>query len=71
MLVLEVIVSTRFEDSTVDIFIVRDTDSRINLRDSADLIQKKIKKAKTDSEPIPDNKEALSKRPEAFNLINI
>ena len=45
--------------------------SRINLRDSADLIQKKIKKAKTDSEPIPDNKEALSKRPEAFNLINI
>jgi len=45
--------------------------SRINLRDSADLIQKKIKKAKTDSEPIPDNKEALSKRPEALNLINI
>ena len=45
--------------------------SRINLRDRADLIQKKIKKAKTDSEPIPDNKEALSKRPEALNLINI
>ena len=45
--------------------------SRINLRDNADLIQKKIKKAKTDSEPIPDNKEALSKRPEALNLINI
>ena len=45
--------------------------SRINLRDSADEIIKKIKKAKTDSSTIPDNKKELEKKPEALNLLNI
>jgi len=45
--------------------------SRINLKDSADEINKKIKKAKSDSEPIPDNLKSLEKKPEALNLINI
>ena len=45
--------------------------SRINLKDSAEEIKKKIKKAKSDSEPIPDNLETLEKKPEALNLINI
>ena len=45
--------------------------SRINLKDSADEIDKKIKKAKSDSEPIPDNLKNLEKKPEALNLINI
>ena len=45
--------------------------SRINLQDSDDEIYKKIKKAKTDSEPIPSKIEDLKNRPEALNLINI
>ena len=45
--------------------------SRINLKDSADEIRKKIKKAKSDSSQIPDNMKALEKKPEALNLINI
>ena len=45
--------------------------SRINLKDSADEIKKKIKKAKSDSAPIPDNLSSLEKKPEAFNLLNI
>ena len=45
--------------------------SRINLKDSADDIIKKIKKAKSDSSPVPDNIKDLEKKPEAFNLINI
>ena len=45
--------------------------SRINLSDSADEINKKIKKAKSDSEPIPDNLNSLEKKPEALNLLNI
>ena len=45
--------------------------SRINLKDNPDEIVKKIKKAKTDSEPIPDNLSDLAKRPEALNLLNI
>ena len=45
--------------------------SRINLSDSADEINKKIKKAKSDSEPIPDNLKSLEKKPEALNLLNI
>ena len=44
--------------------------SRINLKDSADEIIK-IKKAKSDSDPIPDNFSNLEKKPEALNLINI
>jgi len=45
--------------------------SRINLKDSEDEIIKKIKKAKSDSEAIPDNLKLLEKKPEAFNLLNI
>ncbi len=45
--------------------------SRINLKDDADEISKKIKKAKSDSEQIPDNLKLLEKKPEALNLINI
>ena len=45
--------------------------SRINLKDSADEIIKKIKKAKSDSEAIPDNLKSLEKKHEAFNLLNI
>ena len=45
--------------------------SRINLTDEKDEIINKIKKAKTDSLPIPSNIEELNKRPEAKNLIGI
>ena len=45
--------------------------SRINLTDDADLIVKKIQKAKTDSEVIGENIILEKKRPEARNLINI
>ena len=45
--------------------------SRINLSDSMDEINKKIKKAKSDSEPIPDNLKSLEKKPEALNLLTI
>ena len=45
--------------------------SRINLKDTADEISKKIKKAKSDSEPIPDNLKSLEKKPEALNLLTI
>ena len=45
--------------------------SRINLKDSADEIRKKIKKAKSDSETIPDNLKSLEKKSEALNLLTI
>ena len=45
--------------------------SRINLRDSSDEISKKIKKAKTNSEQIPESLKELENKPEALNLINI
>jgi tryptophanyl-tRNA synthetase len=45
--------------------------SRINLADDTDLIAQKVRKAKTDPEPLPDNEDALDGRPEARNLINI
>ena len=45
--------------------------SRINLKDKPEDIIKKIKKAKSDSEPIPDNLKALETKPEALNLLNI
>ncbi len=45
--------------------------SRINLGDSEDEIKKKIKKAKTDSLPIPEKSEDLKNRPEALNLLTI
>ena len=45
--------------------------SRINLTDDKDEIVNKIKKAKTDSLPMPSTVDELSKRPEANNLIGI
>ena len=45
--------------------------SRINLNDTKDQIINKIKKAKTDSLSLPDNKKDLEQRPEAKNLIGI
>ncbi len=45
--------------------------SRIDLKDTEDEIKKKIKKAKTDSLPIPGKVSDLSNRPEALNLLNI
>ncbi len=45
--------------------------SRITLKDSDDDIAKKIKKAKTDPEPLPDNPDDLAARPEADNLVGI
>ena len=45
--------------------------SRVNLTDDKDLIINKIKKAKTDSLPLPNSLEELDKRPEAKNLLGI
>ena len=45
--------------------------SRINLKDDKDLIDQKIKKAKTDAAPIPSMKHELKNRHEAANLISI
>ena len=45
--------------------------SRLNMTDDADAIVKKIKKAKTDADPLPDHLEGLDGRPEARNLVNI
>ncbi len=45
--------------------------SRINLTDSADMIRKKLRRARTDSEPISDSLSGLEHRAEARNLINI
>lgn len=45
--------------------------SRINMTDDADAIAQKIRKARTDPDPLPDTLEGLDGRPEARNLINI
>ncbi|MFC3675252.1 tryptophan--tRNA ligase [Ferrovibrio xuzhouensis] len=45
--------------------------SRINLTDTADMIADKIKRAKTDPNPLPDTVEGLEGRPEAENLMGI
>jgi tryptophanyl-tRNA synthetase len=45
--------------------------TRINLTDDADLIAKKIRKAKTDPEPLPSEVKGLEARPEADNLVGI
>jgi tryptophanyl-tRNA synthetase len=45
--------------------------SRIHLTDSDEDIAQKIRKAKTDPEPLPDNEQALDDRPEAKNLVGI
>jgi len=45
--------------------------SRINLTDDADTIAQKIRKAKTDPEPLPTEEKGLETRPEADNLVGI
>ena len=45
--------------------------SRINLTDDADTISAKIRRAKTDPEPLPSEVEGLEGRPEARNLVGI
>ena len=45
--------------------------SRINLTDSDESIAQKIRKAKTDPEPLPDDPALLGSRPEARNLVGI
>ena len=45
--------------------------SRIHLTDSDDIIAQKIRKAKTDPEPLPDDPAELEGRPEARNLVGI
>jgi tryptophanyl-tRNA synthetase len=45
--------------------------SRIALADDADAIAQKIRKAKTDPEPLPSEPEGLKGRPEADNLVGI
>jgi tryptophanyl-tRNA synthetase len=45
--------------------------SRINLTDDADMIMQKVRKAKTDPEPLPSDPAALEARAEAKNLVGI
>jgi len=45
--------------------------ARINMTDDADTLSKKIRKAKTDAEPLPSEAEGLEGRPEARNLVTI
>ena len=45
--------------------------SRINLSDDADTIALKIRRAKTDPEPLPSEPAGLDGRPEARNLVDI
>jgi len=45
--------------------------SRINMTDDADAIALKVRRAKTDPEPLPDTIAALEQRPEADNLVGI
>ena len=45
--------------------------SRINLTDDDDVIAQKIRKARTDPEPLPDDPALLAARPEARNLVGV
>jgi tryptophanyl-tRNA synthetase len=45
--------------------------SRVNMTDDADAIAQKIRKAKTDPEPLPTEEAGLASRPEADNLVGI
>jgi len=45
--------------------------SRINMTDDADILAKKIRKARTDPEPLPGEPAGLAARPEAANLVGI
>jgi len=64
--------SSKLLSMTIRIYVeVEELDARINLKDTTDEINKKIKKAKSDSEPIPDDLKSLEKKPEALNLLTI
>jgi len=45
--------------------------SRVNLADNPDEVMKKVRKAKTDPEPLPSEEGGLAARPEALNLVTI
>jgi tryptophanyl-tRNA synthetase len=45
--------------------------SRINLTDDAEAIAQKIRKARTDPNPLPESEKGFGGRPEAENLVNI
>jgi tryptophanyl-tRNA synthetase len=45
--------------------------SRINLTDDADTIALKVRRAKTDPHPLPEDEKGLADRPEADNLVGI
>ena len=45
--------------------------SRINMGDDADTISKKLRKARTDPEPLPETYAELEERPSARNLVDI
>src|ERR1019366_3093122 len=45
--------------------------SRINLTDDAETISQKVRKARTDPDPLPEKAEDLEGRPEAQNLVGI
>ncbi len=45
--------------------------ARINLSDDADMVAQKIRKAKTDADPLPEDPALLADRPEARNLVGI
>ena len=45
--------------------------SRINMTDGADEIAQKIRKARTDPDPLPESTDGLAERPEALNLVSI
>ena len=45
--------------------------SRVNLADTPDEVMKKVRKAKTDPEPLPSEEAGLATRPEALNLVTI
>jgi tryptophanyl-tRNA synthetase len=45
--------------------------SRINLTDDADAIAQKVRKARTDAEPLPEKLDDLAGRPEALNLVGV
>lgn len=45
--------------------------SRINLNDDPDTLAQKIRKARTDPDPLPETADGLAERPEALNLVSI
>jgi len=45
--------------------------SRVNLTDDSHMVAQKVRKAKTDAEPLPESMDDLAGRPEAKNLVTI